>query len=226
MLYLDSADLDQVETAAGLGVVDGVTTNPSLMRQHTNDPLAHLGRLLERFPGGPVFYQPAPDRIEQVELEARSAAKLAPNQVVVKLPANLDHIQLAARLAAHGIPCALTAVFSPGQALLAHQSGCRWIIPYVDRSGRDPSGGHDLVRRLAAILRCIASDTRILAASVKTVGQALAVVEDGAHEVTVPLHVIEQLAVHSLTEQAIADFGHGRDGRASAGPSTLIGAYG
>jgi transaldolase len=206
MLYLDSADLNEVETAAALGVVEGVTTNPSLMRRHTNDPLTHLGYLLECFPQGPVFYQPGADRIEQAELEARSAAELAPNQVVVKLPANLDHIRLAARLTAHGIPCALTAVFSPGQALLAHQSGCHWIIPYVDRSSRDPSGGHDIVRRLAAILRCIASDTRILAASVKTVGQALTVVEDGAHEVTVPLHVIEQLAAHPLSEQAITDF--------------------
>lgn len=206
MLYLDSADPKDVSAAAELDFVGGVTTNPSLMRAHTTEPLEHLGRLLELFADGPVLYQPTTDDVERAEEEVRSALGLAPERVVAKLPARLDYLRLAASLSHEGFGCALTAVYAPGQALLAHEAGCRYVIPYVDRAARDPGGGHDLVLRLAAVLSSVGSETRILAASVKSVGQALLALEAGAHGVSVPLSVIEDLAAHPFTEEAMAGF--------------------
>lgn len=206
MVFLDSAHPGDVSAAAALGFVKGVTTNPTLMRPHTARPLEHLRELLELFGDVPMMYQPTTDDAERAEEELRSAVELAPGRVVVKLPARLEYIRLASRLREEGVPCALTAVFSAGQAMLAHESGCRWAIPYVDRSARESAGGHDLLRRLGSTLQSLHSDTRILAASVKNVGQALSAIEDGAHDISVPLSVIEDLAAHPLTEEAIQGF--------------------
>lgn len=206
MLYLDSADPREVEKAAASGFIQGVTTNPSLMRPHADDPLAHLADLLRLFGDGPVFYQPTSVDPEEAEREARAALEIASERVVAKLPARLDYVRLAARLSGEGTSCALTAVFSPAQALLAHQSGCRYVIPYVDRAARDGSGGHDLVRRLATVLGSLHSETSILAASVKSAGQAVSALGDGAHGVSVPMAVVEALDSHPLTDAAIASF--------------------
>lgn len=206
MLFLDSANPKDAAAAAELGFVGGLTTNPTLMSAHTDAPLEHLGMLLELFGDGPVLYQPTAEDVERAEEEVRSALDLAPQRVVAKLPARLDHLRLTARLSGEGFGCALTAVYSPGQALLAHEAGCRYIIPYVDRAARDPAGGHDLVGRLAASLSSVGSGARILAASIKSPGQAVLALEAGAHGVSVPLAVVGALAAHPLTEEAIRGF--------------------
>ena len=135
-ILLDSASVDDAAAAAELGFVHGITTNPALMARETKEPLAHLERLLTAFPGGPVCYQPTRTSYAEMDDEARAAAALAPERVVAKLPATLEAIRLAAALTDDGIRCALTAVYSPAQALLAHETGCVWIIPYVDRAAR------------------------------------------------------------------------------------------
>lgn len=206
MLYLDSADPKEVEKAAEVGCIHGVTTNPTLMRPHADNTLAHLEDLLQLFGNGPVFYQPTNVDPEEAEREVRAALEIAPQRVVAKLPARLDHVRLAAKLSGEGSTCALTAVFSPAQALLAHQSGCRYVIPYIDRAARDGSGGHDLIRRLTTLLRSLHSETSTLAASVKSVGQAISALEEGAHGVSVPMAVVEALDSHPLTDAAIASF--------------------
>ena len=138
--------------------------------------------------------------------EARAAAALAPDRVVAKLPATLDAIKLAAALTGDGIRCALTAVYSPAQALLAHEVGCVWIIPYVDRAARHSDGGLAVVDSLAAILARLQSSTRILAASLKSSPQVVASILHGAHDITAPLEVLRGLQAHPLTESAVREF--------------------
>ena len=149
-ILLDSASLDDAAAAARLGFVRGITTNPALMARETKEPLAHLARLLEVFPEGPICYQPTSSTPEAMEEQARAAAALAPDRVVAKLPATLEAITLATALYADGIDSALTAVYSPAQALLAHEAGCLWVIPYVDRAARHSAG--TVVVEQAAIL--------------------------------------------------------------------------
>jgi len=203
-ILLDSASVDDAAAAARLGFVRGITTNPALMARETREPLAHLERLLEAFPTGPVCYQPTLSTPEVMDDEARAAAALAPDRVVAKLPATLDAITLAAALRADGIRCALTAVYSPAQAMLAHEAGCDWVIPYVDRAARHSAGA--VVIELAEMLEQLDSPTRILAASLKTAPQVVEAVLDGSHDVTAPLDVIRGLPAHPLTESAVREF--------------------
>ena len=151
-ILLDSASIDDAAAAAELGFVAGITTNPTLMARESREPLVHLGRLLAAFPRGPLCYQPAAGSSSDMSAEARSAAALAPERIVIKLPATLEAMRSATDLAGEGLRCALTAVYSPAQALLAHEVGCVWVIPYVDRAARLSGGGPLVVDALAAIL--------------------------------------------------------------------------
>ena len=203
-ILLDSASLDDAAAAAELGFVRGITTNPALMRRETERPLEQLARLLEAFPAGPICYQPTLSTPEVMAEQARAAAALAPDRVVAKLPATLEAITLAAALHAEGIDSALTAVYSPAQALLAHEAGCMWVIPYVDRAARHSAGA--VVLEQAALLEQLDSPTRILAASLKTAPQVVEAILDGAHDVTAPLDVLCALPAHPLTESAVREF--------------------
>jgi transaldolase len=205
-VLLDSASVDEAAAAAELGFVHGITTNPALMARETKEPLAHLERLLAAFPDGPICYQPTRTSYEEMNDEARAAASLAPARVVAKLPATLDAVRLAAALTNDGIRCALTAVYSPAQALLAHETGCVWIIPYVDRAARHADGGMAVVDSLAAVLARLQSSTRILAASLKSAPQVVASILHGAHDITAPLDVLRGLPAHPLTESAVREF--------------------
>ena len=203
-VLLDSASLDDAAAAADLGFVRGITTNPALMARETREPLAHLERLLAAFPAGPICYQPTRTSVEAMDEEARAAAALAPDRVVAKLPATLDAVTLASALAGGGIRCALTAVYSPAQALLAHEVGCTWVIPYVDRAARHSAGR--VVDEQAAVLARLQSSTRILAASLKSPQQVVDSILHGAHDVTAPLEVLRALPAHPLTESAVREF--------------------
>jgi transaldolase len=205
-ILLDSASVDDAAAAAGLGFVHGITTNPALMARETKEPLVHLERLLAAFPSGPICYQPTRTSYAQMNEEARAAAALAPDRVVAKLPATLDAIKLAAALTNDGIRCALTAVYSPAQALLAHEAGCVWVIPYVDRAARHSDGSMAVVDSLAAMLARLQSSTRILAASLKGSPQVVDAILHGAHDITAPLEVLRGLPAHPLTESAVREF--------------------
>jgi transaldolase len=203
-ILLDSASVDDAAAAAELGFVHGITTNPALMARETKEPLAHLERLLTAFADGPICYQPTRTSYAEMDAEARAAAALAPDRVVAKLPATLEAIKLAAALTDDGIRCALTAVYSPAQALLAHETGCAWVIPYVDRAARHSAG--TVVEELAAVLARLHSSTRILAASLKTAPQVVDSILGGAHDITAPLDVLRGLPAHPLTESAVHEF--------------------
>jgi transaldolase len=205
-ILLDSASVDDAAAAAGLGFVRGITTNPALMAKETKEPLAHLQRLLAAFPEGPICYQPTRTTFEEMRDEARAAAALARDRVVAKLPATLDGVRLAGALKGEGVRCALTAVYSPAQALLAHEAGCIWIIPYVDRAARHSNGSMAVVDSLAAMLAQLRSATRILAASLKSSAQVSDSILHGSHDVTAPLDVLRGLPVHPLTESAVREF--------------------
>ena len=205
-ILLDSASVDDAVAAVGLGFVRGITTNPALMARETKEPLAHLERVLAAFPEGPVCYQPTRSSFEAMQGEARAATSLAPDRVVAKLPATLEGVRLAGILKGEGVRCALTAVYSPAQALLAHEAGCVWIIPYVDRAARHSDGGLTVVDSLAAMLARLQSNTRILAASLKSSAQVSDSILHGAHDVTAPLDVLRGLPAHPLTESAVREF--------------------
>lgn len=197
-LLLDSANLADVARAAGLGFVTGVTTNPTLMRRETDDPLAHLGDLLDTVATVPVYYQPS-GAYGDLRAEAEKAWALDAGRVVLKLPATPDGAALAGALVPHGVPVALTAAQSPQAMIVAESIGCTAVIPYVDRALRDPCVESHLIEALRRVRR---GSTGIVAASVKSAGQLLHAVHDGADAVTAPLAVLEELLGHPASRTA------------------------
>lgn len=207
-VYIDSADLNEVRRAVELGFVTGCTTNPALMAKVKAEP-ADVILDICRLVSGPVFYQVTAASIEEREGEGREISRLAPDKVVLKIPATTENMTLVTRLAPE-IPCAVTAVYSPAQAWLAAMAGARYVIPYVNRATRLLGDGVKLVADLAAIVRASGMPVEILAASIKTPDEAAAVALAGAEHITLPLGVIMALGNHPLTDAAIAEFDKAR----------------
>ncbi|MFC4533029.1 transaldolase family protein [Sphaerisporangium dianthi] len=201
-VYVDSADRRDIHAAAQLGFVKGVTTNPSLMRTVTDDPLRHLKELLTGEELTEFYYQPCGAYADLRE-EAEAAWSLAPGRVIVKSPATPGGVALASRLAARGVPVALTAAQTPNAMIVAEATGCVAVIPYVDRAWRDPRTENELVAALARVRR---GTTRIVAASVKNAGQFTRAFSDGADAVTAPLAVLRQVLDHPSALEAERDF--------------------
>jgi transaldolase len=133
----------------------------------------------------------------------------------MKIPCNLTGLQLTSRLS-DAIPCALTAVFSAAQTYLACEAGARYVLPYVNRTMRLCGDGIALVYQMAGIVERAGSGTEIVAASLKTPAEAVEAILNGAHHVTIPLQLIEEMAEHKLSALAIEEFA-----RATAGQTLL-----
>ncbi|NNJ59965.1 MAG: transaldolase [Dactylosporangium sp.] len=212
-MFLDSARLDELATATALGFVTGITMNPLLLRRAgVTDAREHLIAAVDAAPGIPILYQPGASDPAAFLRQAREAAGIAPDRIVIKIMAMVPFFAVARELAGSGVGCAMTAVYSPGQALAARDAGCRWVIPYVDRAARLLPGGQRLVGDMRATLDAAGATTTILAASVKSPEQAVRAVRDGAHEVSVPLEVLAALADHELSRTAAEGFADAADG--------------
>lgn len=202
-IYLDSASINDARRALSLGFVSGVTTNPTFVAgtgRRGSDVLRELLTLGD----GPVFYQvTAPDGASRFE-QARQAASAAPGRVIIKVPATTENIALAARLTGEGLRVCVTAVNSPAQAYLAAQAGASFVAPYVNRLTRQMGDGLAVVRQIAALLA--GAETRILAASLKSVDEVVDTLLAGAHDVTMPLELILALGEHPFSQQAIEQF--------------------
>ena len=210
MLLLDSADVEAARRAAGLGFIRGVTTNPTLVAASGRPAEAVIPELAD-IVAGTVFYQLTAETPAAREAEARRFAQLRPGRVGIKVPTTTENLALVARLVADGMTCAMTAIFSPGQALLASEAGASFVIPYVNRTTRLYGDGPGLVREMRQVIDAGGSPMRILAASVKSPEEAVASLLAGAHDLTLPLAVIEALGEHPGSLAAIDEF------RAAAG---------
>lgn len=202
---LDSASLRDVERASVLGLLSGITTNPSLLRKEGAPPLEQLSDLLDTAEV-PVFFQPTEANTQVARDQLAQARALDPDRVRAKLPFSDAYLPLIGEASDEGLPFAVTAVYSLGQAVAASELGAGWIIPYVDRARRLLEDGETLLSRLRALLDRIDSPTKILAASIKSPQQAEAAFLDGADLLTLPANVLAELPRHELTDSAVADF--------------------
>jgi len=202
-LFLDSANVDDVHEAVRLGFVAGVTTNPALMAK-TGRPDRDVIRAILQSTGGPVFYQVTAAETSARADQARAMASMAPDRLVIKIPATTENISLAARLHSEGIACAITAVASPAQVYLARLAGAAYAAVYVNRLTRQRGDGIEVLQRCAAMAQ--AGPIRILAASLKSVDEVIAALLAGAHDLTLPLELILSLGEHELSRRAIEEF--------------------
>jgi len=207
-ILIDSADIAEVRQAVGLGWVEGVTTNPTLVARTGKQGFRVVAAILEAS-RGPVFYQLTADSPEDREEEARRFHALAPDRIVLKIPATTGNLSLLARLSPE-MPCALTAVYAAHQALAGCEAGARYLIPYVNRATRLLGDGLKLVRELAAVVECAGTGSEILAASIKIPEEAADAILAGADHLTLPLDVILKMGNHDLSDRAIEEFSRGK----------------
>jgi transaldolase len=203
-LFLDSARIEEVKKAVELGILSGVTTNPTIMAKMVGRPREIIRQICAIAPGH-VFYQLTAKTPEERRLEGREFSALAPGKVVLKIPATTENMALMARLS-KDIPCAATAVYSGHQAIVACEAGAHYVIPYVNRATRFLGDGCKLVAEIAAVLKASGKHVEILAASIKSADEATQAVLAGAHHLTLPLDILLSLGSHPLSDEAIEEF--------------------
>lgn len=219
-LFLDSASLEELRRAKSLGLIRGVTTNPSLLAA-AGRPALEVARSFLSEAVGPIFVQLAGNTIEEREREAEVLVALDQEQgrmdrrVGLKIPATLENFALAARLVkkygayqerGSGVLIGITALFDPAQVYLAGEVGARYVFPYVNRSTRLLGDGNALVAQMRAVLHALRSPVEIVAASLKSPAEAIAATLAGAQHLTVPLALLEAMGHHPLSEETIAGF--------------------
>ena len=204
-IFIDSADVNEIKEAAALGLADGVTTNPTLIAK-SGVSLEKTIRAIASFVEGPVNAEVTSTKAPDIIAEGRRIAQWGKN-VHVKIPIDHEGLVACRTLAREGIPSTLTLVFSPGQAILAARAGAAWICPFVGRLDDISHDGIELIRTIAAIYDADTdSNTRILAASVRTPVHVIESALAGADAVTAPFPVLKQMMQHPLTERGIRQF--------------------
>ena len=202
--FLDTANLDELRKGASWGIVDGVTTNPTL--------IAKEGRALEEqvrkicdIVDGDISAEVVATEFAAIVEEGRRLAKIHKN-VVVKCPLTRDGIRGTAALSKEGIRVNVTLCFSPGQALLAAKAGAYFISPFVGRLDDVGSTGMDLVRSIIEIYKNYGFKTQVLAASLRSPTHVIDAALAGAHIGTMPFKVLDMLFNHPLTDKGLDQF--------------------
>ncbi|HOI82440.1 MAG TPA: fructose-6-phosphate aldolase [Synergistales bacterium] len=213
--FLDSADIDEIRRAAGWGVIDGVTTNPSLVAKSGGGDLHSLIREITGIVDGPVSAEVISLDAEGMVAEGRVLARIAPN-VAVKIPMTKDGMTACSRLAREGVDVNVTLVFSPQQALLAASAGAAFVSPFVGRLDDIGEDGTGLVADIAEVFDIHGIETEIISASIRHPRHVIDSALAGADIATVPLNVLEKCFDHPLTESGIKKFladweGFGKD---------------
>lgn len=206
--FIDTANLGQIREAQDLGVLDGVTTNPSLMAKEGikghNNILKHYVDICE-IVDGDVSAEVIATTFEEMVREGENLASLHP-QIVVKVPMIKDGIKAIKHFSKQGIRTNCTLVFSAGQALLAAKAGATYVSPFIGRLDDISTNGVDLIEQIRLIYDNYGFETEILAASIRHTMHLIQCAEVGADVVTCPLNVIIDLMKHPLTDSGLKQF--------------------
>lgn len=202
--FIDSANIQEIREAASLGLLDGVTTNPSLVAKEGKE----FRKLLEEICGivnGPVSAEVVSTEYDGIMKEARDLAKIH-NNIVVKVPLIKEGLKAVKSLKEEGIRTNVTLCFSPNQALMAAKAGAYFISPFVGRLDDISHIGMDLIQQIITIYRNYGYETQVLVASVRHPIHVLEAAMMGADICTMPFKVIDQLIRHPLTDIGLEKF--------------------
>jgi len=202
--FLDTANLEEIRTVHRWGILDGVTTNPTLVAKEGRDYRAVV-REIAAVTSGPISVEVTTDRPDEMITQAREYATWAPN-VVVKVPATPEGITAGAALVREGIRINVTLAFSTNQALLAAKIGATFVSPFLGRLDDIGHDGMQVVRDAVQIFKTYGFTTLVLASSLRHPLHVTQAALAGAHIATMPFKVAEQLFKHPLTDQGQARF--------------------
>lgn len=203
-IFLDTAEIEEIRTAARWGVLHGVTTNPSLFAKVGGSYDDVLRQICAITPG-PVSAEVIAEDVEGMLREGRHFATLAPN-IVVKVAMSEEGLEAIARLRQDGIKTNCTLIFSSNQGLLAARAGASFLSPFVGRLDDINEQGMAVVRELVAVVKTHGLHAQVLAASIRHPRHVTEAALAGAHIATVPLKILRQMIHHPLTETGILQF--------------------
>jgi transaldolase len=204
--FIDTANVEEIREAASLGVLDGVTTNPTLLAREKGkgdfkDILKEICEIVQ----GPVSAEVVGDDAETMVTEAKKLAKID-QHIVIKIPLVREGLKAMGRLKAEGIRTNATLVFSPNQAVLAAKAGASFLSPFVGRLDDASHYGMDLIRQIMTIFDNYDFETEVIVASVRNPLHVVEAALAGAEIVTIPFKVIEQMIRHPLTDVGVKRF--------------------
>ncbi len=202
--FLDTANLDEIREVASWGILDGVTTNPTLVSKESGK-FEDLVREICRCCPGPVSAEAVATRAEEIVPEARRLAALAPN-VVVKIPVGVEGLKATKVLAAEDIGVNMTLVFSASQALLAAKAGARFVSPFIGRLDDASEDGMALIEEILTIFENYRLETEVIVASVRHPRHVVEAARLGADIATIPYGVMTKLVRHPLTDAGVERF--------------------
>lgn len=202
--FIDTANIEEIKKAWELGVIDGVTTNPSLISKENRNPVELLKEICS-IVDGPISAEVLSLNSDGMIKEAEELSRIHHN-IVVKIPMTEEGLRAVKRLSSEGIKTNVTLIFSPSQALLAAKAGASYVSPFVGRLDDISHTGMELVREIQEIFENYLFDTEVIVASIRNPLHVVEAAKMGADIATIPYSVISQLARHPLTDIGIDKF--------------------
>ncbi|NVM34392.1 MAG: fructose-6-phosphate aldolase [Candidatus Lokiarchaeota archaeon] len=202
--FIDTANLDQIKEMQELGIIDGVTTNPTLLAKEGAEPVEQLRKICELV-NGPVSGEVIGLTTEEMVNEARELSKIAPN-IVVKIPFTKDGIKAVKILEPEGIKTNVTLVFSQNQVLIAAKAGASYISPFIGRLMDNGQNEIDMLWESMEILNAYDFKSELIVASIRNTRHVIESAKMGAHIATIPFSVLEKMFKHPNTDQGLEAF--------------------
>ena len=202
--FIDTANLEQIKEMQELGIIDGVTTNPTLLAKEGADPMEQLKKICE-IVDGPISGEVIGLTTEEMVKEARELAKIAPN-IVIKIPFTKDGIKAVKILEPEGIKTNVTLVFSQNQVLIAAKAGASYISPFIGRLMDNGQNEIDFLWESMDILNAYDFKSELIVASVRNTRHVIEAAKIGAHIATIPFSVLEKMFKHPNTDLGLEAF--------------------
>lgn len=203
-IFLDTANLEDIKTFNDMGVVDGITTNPSLLSKEKGNP-SEIMRDIVRIVNGPVSLEVVGTKFEEMLEEAHRLKKYGQN-VVVKIPMIPDGMKAVKRLKEEAIETNVTLIFSANQAILAAKAGASYVSPFIGRLDDGGQEGMTIIREISQIFKNYQFESKVLVASIRHPLHVIEAGKIGAHIVTLPPDVLRKMMTHPLTDKGLTAF--------------------
>ncbi len=203
--FIDTANPGEIRKAYEMGVIDGVTTNPTLISKEKKEFIPLIKEICQIIQGLPISLEVLSLEAERMVEEARNLAEMGDN-IVVKIPMTKEGLKAIKVLVSEGIKTNTTLVFSPTQALLAAKAGTTYVSPFIGRLGDISQTGMDLIGQIVTIFKNYGFGSKVIVASIRNPIHVLEAALIGADVATIPYEVIEQLIQHPLTDIGIEKF--------------------
>jgi transaldolase len=203
-IFLDTANIDSIKRYNDMGLVDGITTNPTLLSKEKGNP-AEIMRQIVKIVKGPVSLEVVGTTAEEMIEEAHRLKKYGQN-VVVKIPMIPDGMKAVKKLKAEGVETNVTLIFSANQAILAAKAGAAYVSPFIGRLDDAGQEGMAVIREIVQIFKNYQFDTNVLVASVRHPLHVIEAGKIGAHVVTLPPDILGKMMSHPLTDKGLSAF--------------------